>query len=84
MREGFLRNNNLNWIDNLDTYVLNRNSSKHSTTKYAPNDIWDAGREPLDKLSKKEKRELRENDDVIAEYDDDGMNYQKKKYYQIN
>ena len=72
IREGFIRNNNFNWVDHLDTYVLNRNGSKHSTTKFTPNDIWAAGREPLDKLSKKEKKALRENDNIIADYDDEG------------
>ena len=32
IREGFIRNNNLNWVDHLDDYVENRNNSRHSTT----------------------------------------------------
>ena len=40
IRANFVRNNNLNWIDELDMLLNNYNSKKHKTTGYVPNDIW--------------------------------------------
>ena len=48
IREGFVRNNNLNWIDNLPDYLINRNHSKHSITKTAPYKVWRAGKAKVD------------------------------------
>ena len=47
IREGFVRNNNLNWVDHLADYLVNRNHSKHSITKTPPYKIWRAGREKI-------------------------------------
>ena len=47
IREGFVRHNNLNWIDHLDNYLYNRNHSKHSTTGYQPDELWRVGRNKL-------------------------------------
>ena len=59
IREGFIRNNNFNWIDNLDDYIENRNESRHSTIKYTPNQIWVEGRTEIEKVSKAEKKNRR-------------------------
>lgn len=40
IRANFVRNNNLNWIDELSILLTNYNSKKHKTTGYVPNDIW--------------------------------------------
>ena len=50
IREGFIRHNNLNWIDHLDNYLYNRNHSKHSTTGYQPAEIWRVGRDKLKRI----------------------------------
>lgn len=47
IREGFVRHNNLNWVDHLGNYLYNRNHSKHSTTGYKPIDLWRVGREKV-------------------------------------
>ena len=73
IREGFIRNNNLIWVDYLDQYIENRNNSKHSTTKYTPNQIWRQGRDTLDKLTKKQKDKIRE-EDKITKTDDEILN----------
>ena len=73
IREGFIRNNNLIWVDYLDQYIENRNNSKHSTTKYTPNQIWRQGRDALDKLTKKQKDKIRE-EDKITKTDDEILN----------
>ena len=48
IREGFIRTNSLNWIDHLDDYLYNRNNTKHTTTKYTPDELWRRGRNPID------------------------------------
>ena len=70
IREGFIRNNNLIWVDNLDQYIENRNNSKHSTTKYTPNQIWKEGREKSSKLTKKEKEAIRQDDKITLDEED--------------
>jgi hypothetical protein len=40
MREIFIRNNNLNWIDNLQLMIDNKNETYNSTIKAKPNYIW--------------------------------------------
>ena len=47
IREGFVRHNNLNWIDHLNNYLYNRKHSKHSTTGYQPAELWRVGRNKL-------------------------------------
>jgi hypothetical protein len=46
-RDGFVRNNNLNWTRELDNYLVNRNNTKHSRTKHTPKEIWNNTRVPL-------------------------------------
>ena len=70
IREGFIRNNNFNWIDNLDVYIKNRNESRHSTTKYTPNQIWTEGLQDIDKVSKARKIEIEEGDDILNDNDE--------------
>ena len=40
MRDIFIRNNNLNWVDYLQDMVNNKNESYNSTIKAKPNYIW--------------------------------------------
>jgi hypothetical protein len=47
IREGFIRHNDLNWIDHLDDYLYNRNHSRHSTTGFQPDELWRVGRNKL-------------------------------------
>ena len=47
IREGFVRHNNLNWIDHLHNYLHNRNHSKHSTTGYQTSELWRVSRNKL-------------------------------------
>jgi len=73
IREGFIRNNSLNWIDHLDEYLYNRNHSKHSTTKHKPIDLWRPSRETIkenpteplieasEKIKEKARRALERN-----------------------
>ena len=65
IREGFIRNNNFNWIDHLDDYIENRNESKHGTTKYTPNQIWTEGQTELEKIPKARRIEIEEGDDIL-------------------
>ena len=58
MRENFIRTNSLNWIDYLDTFIENRNNSKHSTTKQTPNQVWTAGRDKLERITAQEQERL--------------------------
>lgn len=74
IREGFVKFNNLNWIDHLQDYVDNKNNRKHSVTKQEPDTIWREGNEKkinktdktlLDvktKLQEKAKRDVANND----------------------
>lgn len=42
LRELFIRNNSLNWIDHLTTVETNKNNSWNSTIKTSPDSIWTA------------------------------------------
>jgi hypothetical protein len=64
MREGFIRNNNLDWIHYLDDYIENRNNTKHSTTKHTPAQVWEPGRKRIDKLDDDEKEYIRSEDPI--------------------
>ena len=46
LRAGFVRNNNIEWANHLDDYVINMNSQRHSKTKYTPNQLWIQGYNP--------------------------------------
>ena len=43
IRAGFIRHDNLNWVNELNTYCENINNQRSSNTKYTPNQIWTAG-----------------------------------------
>ena len=45
IREGYIRTNSLNWVDHLPNYLINRNNTRQSTTKFKPVDIWRRGRQ---------------------------------------
>jgi transposase InsO family protein len=47
IREGFVRNNNLNWTRELPNYLEARNTTKHTRIKFTPAQVWTATREPL-------------------------------------
>ena len=70
IREGFVRNNSFNWLDNLDDYINNRNESRHSTTKYTPNQIWKEGINELDAVTKKEQKEIEKVDNILLDDND--------------
>lgn len=40
IRSDFVRTKKLNWINNLQVYIDNYNSTIHKTTNYKPDDIW--------------------------------------------
>ena len=40
IRETFVRTDTLNWVDHLDDLVINRNNTRHTTTKYTPAQVW--------------------------------------------
>jgi signal transduction histidine kinase len=46
LRNGFARNNNLEWQVHLPDYIANINNQKHGTTKFTPNQLWEAGYQP--------------------------------------
>ena len=60
IREGFIRHNNLNWIEHLNDYLYNRNHSRHSTTGYQPAEIWRAGRNKLKRHKDVKVKDARE------------------------
>jgi hypothetical protein len=47
IREGFVRTNSFNWIKYLYRYLVNRNNTPHSLTKYPPSKIWKPSRERI-------------------------------------
>lgn len=49
IRETFVRTNNLNWVDYLDDLVINRNNTKHTTTKHTPAQIWKNTNTPIER-----------------------------------
>jgi hypothetical protein len=60
IREGFVRHNNLNWIDHLNNYLYNRNHSRHSTTGFQPDEIWRVGRNKLKRHKDVKVKDARE------------------------
>ena len=40
IREIFIRNNNLNWLDYLQVCIDNKNTQFNKTTKHTPNQLW--------------------------------------------
>ena len=59
IREGFIRSGDLNWIDHLNDYIINRNNSKQRTTKNLPVNIWRSGREKIGKLTEAIRNQLK-------------------------
>jgi len=49
MRDGFIRNDNLEWEKDLQLYVKNINSQKPSTGIYTPDELWEKGYTAPDK-----------------------------------
>lgn len=50
INEGFVRLNNLNWVEHLDDYVYNRNHTKHKLIKFIPADVWKPTKERVRKV----------------------------------
>lgn len=48
IREGFVRHNNLNYVDHLQDYLDAYNSTKHSTTGYDPSTLWTGAKQDED------------------------------------
>jgi len=73
IREGYIRNNSLNWVNHLPDYLYNRNHSKHSTTKHKPVELWRPGKQTVtehpteelqdasDRIQERARRELEKN-----------------------
>ena len=79
MRDGFLRNNDLDWRTHLQSYCNNRNDSKHSTTKSTPNELWERGRAVIPQMTPAERDQVRDNDDIPA----NTVERQKKAYVNL-
>lgn len=78
IREGFIREKSLNWVDHLQDYVINRNSSKHSVTKYTPDDIWIAGRRVIQNEPRTEEEKERLDNRVVVNKSDRIQKVQNK------
>ena len=79
MRDGYLRNQNRNWTNYLQSYCDNRNDSKHSSTKSTPNELWTPGRQPIPIMTPAERERVRTNDDLPA----NGVERRKKAYVNL-
>ena len=64
MRDGFLRNQNFDWYNYLQSYCDNRNDSKHSSTKATPNQLWTQGRVAIPIMTPAERERVRNNDQI--------------------
>jgi transposase InsO family protein len=62
IKEGFIRNNNLNWVDHLEEYVDNINNQRHGTTQYTPNELWSPGYHPPPNRIRPADLNIRPND----------------------
>ena len=78
IREGFIREKSLNWVDHLEDYVINRNTSKHSVTKYSPNDIWIEGRRVIANEPRTEEQKEKLDKKVVASKSDKIQKVQNK------
>ena len=47
IREGFVRQNSLVWINHLDDYCHNRNNTRHGRLRATPSEIWTPTRSPI-------------------------------------
>ena len=79
MRDGFLRNNDLDWRTHLQSYCDNRNDSKHSTTKSTPNQLWQQGRAVIPNIPAAEREQIKDNDNIPA----NTLERQKKAYVNL-
>ena len=43
IRQGFIKNDNLDWVEKLPTYVANINNQKPQNSKFTPNQLWSPG-----------------------------------------
>jgi transposase InsO family protein len=50
IRQNFVRNNSLKWVDDLPMIINNLNNKKHGTTGTAPNKLWTKGRTKVRKV----------------------------------
>jgi transposase InsO family protein len=46
IKEGFVRHNDLEWVNYLQTYCDNINNQRHKRNKYTPNQLWRQGYNP--------------------------------------
>ena len=47
IKEGFVRHNDLEWVNHLQNYCININNQRQSGTKYTPNELWAPGRHQM-------------------------------------
>ena len=91
IRAGFIRHDNLNWVDELNTYCDNINNQRSSNTKYTPNQIWTAGynktegttSEPITEETNLENRRLDLKNQLLKNSFKQFKNQQKAKEYKI-
>jgi transposase InsO family protein len=83
IREGFIRNNSLNWVDHLQTYINNRNNTKHSTTKYKPVDLWRTGRKAFNAEDENTPKEIKEVKERIEDKARKDMAKFKSEVYKV-
>jgi len=83
IREGNVRNNSLNWVDHLQTYINNRNNTKHSTTKYKPIDLWRKGRKAFNSEDATTPKEIKEVKERIEEKARKDMAKFKSEKYEV-
>ena len=43
IKKGFVRHNNLEWVNHLQSYCDNINNQRHTRNSYTPNEIWSQG-----------------------------------------
>jgi hypothetical protein len=67
MREIFIRNNNLNWIDNLQLMIDNKNETYNSTIKAKPNYIWNQDNFYTNVKNRQDEEEEEEGEGITPE-----------------
>ena len=78
-KAGFVRHNNLNWVDYLPDYIENINNQKNARTKRTPNEMWSEGYAHLDSQA--------ERKDALNEIQDkqyDFLNERMKRNKELN
>ena len=66
IRDGFVRRNNLEWVEHLQTYVDNINNQIPEGQKHSPNEIWTLGNTKVTTSRKK----LDLNDQPLSKVND--------------